>query len=86
MGVLREEENSDYVTKIDTRIAGFIVFLIVISLFYLIIWMPYVNNLNAQIWRTKSMLTIIPLDVIVKMPKIQEFLNSQNFFSSKRKH
>jgi len=32
------------------------------------------------------MLTIIPLDVIVKMPKIQEFLNSQNFFSSKRKH
>lgn len=47
VNVLRQEENSDYITKIDTRIAGFIVFLIVICLFYLIIWIPYVNNLNA---------------------------------------
>lgn len=29
------------------------------------------------------MLTIIPIDVILKIPRIQEFLNNQSFFSSK---
>lgn len=29
------------------------------------------------------MLTIIPIEVILKIPRIQEFLHSQSFFQSK---
>ena len=31
----------------------------------LLIWRPYVANLNNSIWRTKGMLSMIPMDVII---------------------
>jgi len=31
----------------------FIIFLILLLLVFLAIWMPFVNNLNKDIWRTK---------------------------------
>ena len=30
-------------------------------------------------WRSKSMLSIIPIEVIVKMPRINQFLLKQSF-------
>lgn len=50
--------------------ASFIVFIIAINLAYLVLWTPFVNKLNKEIWRTKSMLTIIPIEVILKIPRI----------------
>jgi len=75
--------NSGFQSTIDTRMAAFIVFIIALILAYLILWTPFVNKLNKEIWRTKSMLTIIPIEVILKIPRIQEFLHSQSFFSNK---
>lgn len=34
-------------------------------LFFLILWLPYVIRLRTEIWRTDSMLTLIPTDEIV---------------------
>jgi len=56
--------------------AAFIIFIIALAVAYLILWTPFVNRLNREIWRTKSMLTIIPIEVIMKIPRIQEFLHS----------
>jgi len=55
--------------------ALFIIFMIVMLVAYLVLWTPFVNRLNKEIWRTKSMLTIIPIEVIIKIPKIQQFLH-----------
>ena len=63
--------------------AAFIIFIIALIIAYLVLWIPFINKLNREIWKTKSMLTIIPIDVIIKIPRIQEFINSQSFFQNK---
>ena len=62
--------NNDYQSRIDRRLAVFIFFVIALVIGYLAIWTPFVNRLNKEIWRTKSMLTIIPIEVILKIPRI----------------
>lgn len=64
------QAQSDYDDIISTRLGAFVGYILGIIIAYLVLWIPFVGNLNKQIWRTKSMLTIIPIDVIVKMPKI----------------
>ena len=94
--LLKLSTNGEFESIIDTRMAAFIIFIIALAIAYLILWTPFVNRLNRevinntnvfdtliQIWRTKSMLTIIPIEVIMKIPRIQEFLHSQSFFQSK---
>lgn len=67
---LTDTTNNEYQSIIDTRMAAFIIFIIAIAIAYLLLWTPFVNNLNREIWRTKSMLTIIPIEVILKIPRI----------------
>ena len=70
MSTLTDSTNSDYQTTIDTRMAAFIVFVIALGMAYLVLWIPFVSKLNKDIWRTKNMLTIIPIEVILKIPRI----------------
>ena len=44
----------------------FAIFMIMIFIVFLFIWIPYLNNLNTKIWRTKGMLNMIPMDIISK--------------------
>lgn len=83
VSTLKDATNGEFESIINTRMAAFIIFIIALGVAYLILWTPFVNNLNREIWRTKSMLTIIPIEVILKIPRIQEFLHSQSFFQSK---
>jgi hypothetical protein len=36
---------------------------IVLILICLFVWRPYIKNLNSNIWRTKGMLSMIPIEV-----------------------
>jgi hypothetical protein len=56
-----------------------VLFLICISITYLTFWLPFVIKLTKNMWRSKSMLSIIPIEVIVKMPRIHQFLIKQSF-------
>jgi hypothetical protein len=38
---------------------------VLILLIFIFIWRPYVKSLNQNIWRTKGMLSMIPMDVIL---------------------
>ena len=38
--------------------------LIFLATLFMAFWRPYLNNLNNNIWRTKGMLNMIPIDVI----------------------
>jgi len=75
--------NDQYFRTSDTRMAAFIGFMVAICLSYLVLWTPFVNKLSKEIWKTKSLLTIIPIEVILKISSIQEFLNNDLTFNQK---
>lgn len=46
---LKEATNGEFNEIIDTRMAAFIIFVIAILVAYLILWTPFVNNLNREV-------------------------------------
>ena len=55
-----------------------IFFLIMLMLAYVIVLIPLVNQLNAQINKTKLMLMIVPIELLMKMKNIGKVLQSQD--------
>jgi hypothetical protein len=41
-------------------------FISLVSILYLVLWLPYLADLNMKIWRTKGMLNMIPMSTIIK--------------------
>jgi len=76
-----------YKKMYDSQLLLRIIFFVVISTLMLsmffFVWVPFINNLSTEIWRTKCMLTIIPKEVIAQMKSIQKFLNNPDIFSAK---
>ena len=60
-----------------------ILFLIVLLLAYVSIWIPLMNALNNQIYKTKLMLMIIPLEILMRMKNVNKVLQSHNFIQEK---
>ena len=60
--------------RIERKLAIFIVFLIVILLAFIVFWLPFLNGLNLDIYKTKLMLMIIPLEVLLKMKNVSKVL------------
>lgn len=52
-----------------------IVYIILILIFFIFYWIPMIKNLNAEIYKTKKMLSIIPIQILVSQPNIKELLN-----------
>ncbi len=52
----------------------FIIYIVILILFYLILWRKFIEQTTHSLWVTKSMLAIIPLDIISKNEKIRVFL------------
>ena len=46
---LKDATNGEYQSIIDTRMAAFIIFIIALGIAYLILWTPFVNNLNREV-------------------------------------
>jgi hypothetical protein len=71
--------------RIQRKIVIFIIFVIKILVVYIIVWLPFLNNLNLQIYKTKLMLMIIPLEVLLKIKNVAKVLQSQNFINHGKK-
>lgn len=56
-----------------------IFFLVIILLAYVSVWIPLVSSLNNDIYKTKLMLMIIPLEILMKMKNVSKVLQSHNF-------
>ena len=52
-----------------------IVYLSVIFVLFLLIWVPFVKNLNSIIYKTKNMLRIIPKEVLASISNIDKLLD-----------
>lgn len=72
-----------YGSQLLQRVIFFVVILVLLLFVFFIMWVPFINKLSTEIWRTKCMLTIIPKEVMEKMRSIQKFLNDPNIFSAK---
>jgi len=56
------------------RLVVFILFIVAILCIYLFAWQTLVSKITTDIWRTKSMLNMIPLNVIAKIKSIRLYL------------
>lgn len=54
----------------------FSIFIICVFLVFIVIWTPYLESLNNKIWRTKGMLKMIPVDIIMRHPSLKKAFNS----------
>mgnify|MGYP006928492514 FL=1 len=50
------------------KLVGFIAIVIV---FYVVLWLPYLKDLNMKIWRTKGMLNMIPMQIITQNDRLK---------------
>jgi len=62
----------------------FACYIVILFLLYFILWNKFMETTRHSLWVTKSMLAIIPLDIIQKVPKIRDFLlaSSKTTFSA----
>lgn len=76
--------NFDNKDKEDTIL--FACYIVVLFLLYFILWNKFIEATRHSLWVTKSMLAIIPLEIIQKVPKIKDFLlaSSKNTLSAFR--
>ncbi len=49
MSIFKTSINDDYNSKLNTRMACFIVFVIIVLIAYLVLWTPFVNKLNKEV-------------------------------------
>ena len=58
-----------------TYIIFFACFLLVITLLFFIYWIPMIKNMNVSIYRTKKILSIIPIHILASQSNINKLLN-----------
>ena len=80
---LATETKLEYEFRLNRRIIMYICFLVLIFLGYLVLWLPFVNRLSKEMWRTKSMLMIIPVQVIIKNERIRDYLFNNDYINNK---
>lgn len=54
----------------------FAFYLVLLFLMFFILWSKFVESMRHSLWVTKSMLAIVPLEVIEKVKLIKDFLMS----------
>ncbi len=72
----RKAVTNDYIyNKRWDYIILFLCFLTVLILIILFYWIPTLNNFNTVIYKTKNMLTIIPIHILAAQSNIRTLLN-----------
>ena len=77
-GILMERLNESITVQFDNRNTNLTilcgVYIVVLLLMYYFLWCKFVESMRLSLWVTKSMLAIIPLEVIEKVKDIKDFL------------
>jgi hypothetical protein len=75
---LLDRQNESIGVQFENRnkeiVASFSVYLSLLVLSYFIVWGRFVESMRMSLWVTKSMLAIIPIEVIEKVKVIKDFL------------
>ena len=60
----------------------FVMFLLFCFLVFFALWQPYLKNLNDNIFRTKGMLSMIPMDIISKNENLRTLFLTGNILQA----
>ena len=53
-----------------------IVYILIVIILVIYFWLAFILKLNAEVWRTTRMITMIPLDIVNNIPSIKRFLKN----------
>ena len=70
-----EAINGAISNKGSTYIIFFTCYIIAITLLFILYWIPMINNMNITFYKTKKMLSIIPLHILTSQSNISSLLN-----------
>jgi ABC-type bacteriocin/lantibiotic exporter with double-glycine peptidase domain len=76
----RTQNYNTYVFTIDLVIM--VLGICVVFVVCLFVWRPYIENLNNNIWRTKGMLSMIPMQVILENEGLKQAMTSGQLMQS----
>lgn len=76
----RSASKKNYFNSI--KIGMFISYILICVLAYLFIWSPYVRRLDIEVIRTKSMVSIIPFEIIRQVADIQKYILDNIIFAN----
>lgn len=65
-------------SRIQQTLFLMIFFLILLMLAYVSVWIPLIHQLNAQINKTKLMLMIVPIEILMRMKSVVKVLQNQD--------
>jgi len=82
IAVEKEEIRVEVSTRREIRIGIFMCFVLLILALFFFFWVPFLNGLNNEIYKTKLMLLIIPLEILVKNKSVGKVLQSQNIIGA----
>ena len=70
--------NDSIANKEVVYIVYFSCFLFVITLLFIIYWLPMINNMNKTIYKTKKTLSLIPIHILASQTNIDRLLNIED--------
>ena len=76
--ILMQKQNDSITVQFDNRnkeiVILFAIYLFLLIMMYFIIWGRFVESTRHSLWVTKSMLAIVPIEIIEKVKPIKDFL------------
>eukprot|EP00347_Sterkiella_histriomuscorum_P005463 403356519 len=72
-------------STLELRLAFFCLFIIFLLMFFVLLWLPFVNQLTNEVYQTKKILLVIPLELLVNMKSLANLFSQQGGSKSKAK-
>lgn len=57
----------------------FSIYIVFVAFVFAFIWSPYLNRLSQEIWRTKGMLSMIPIDIMTRNENLKSAFLANDF-------
>ena len=58
----------------ETRLAIFSMFIVLLLFLFVIVWLPFINGLATEVHQTKRILLLIPIELLVSMKQVSMLL------------
>ena len=76
--VVQELQNSIQLSisnTLETRLAIFTLFIVLLLLLFVVVWIPFINGLSTEVHQTKRILLLIPIELLMGLKNVATLLN-----------
>ena len=72
---LQNSVQSSVSSAMETRLAIFTMFIVLLLLLFVTVWVPFINGLSTEVHQTKRILLLIPLELLMGLKNVAVLLN-----------